>query len=86
MNPEIAERPDAVTPGPSNPDSSHPITTADLLYDEILPYVENLNRMARRAADDPGFYELAGVTVQRLADEISIQRIADEYYDGGDSA
>lgn len=46
----------------------------------------NLARMARRAADDTAFYEIAGGTVQRLADEIRIQRIADERYDGGEAA
>ncbi len=42
--------------------------------------------MARRAVHDPAFYDRAGGTVQRLADELRVQRIADECYDGGDAA
>jgi len=33
-------------------------------------YTANLQRMARRAAADPAYYEIAGGTVQRLADEL----------------
>lgn len=46
----------------------------------------NLARMARRAVHDPSFYDIAGGTVQRLADELRVERIAAEYYDGGDVA
>ncbi|WP_293049260.1 hypothetical protein [Mycobacterium sp.] len=42
--------------------------------------------MARRAVHDPSFYDIAGGTVQRLADELRVERIAAEYYDGGDVA
>ena len=34
------------------------------------PLQANLARMASRAADDPAFYEIAGRTVQRMADDI----------------
>lgn len=34
------------------------------------PYMANLARMAARAAREPGVYEIAGATVQHVADQI----------------
>lgn len=42
----------------------------DLQSNATDAFRANLIRMARKAASCPGFYEIAGGTVQRLADEM----------------
>lgn len=77
MPPQDKERPgrrnDRANPtqGDSVPrESALSISGGDDRYRADARWCANLERMARRAAADPEFYEIAGGTVQYLADDI----------------
>lgn len=53
---------------PASSETSSSITEEG--YSATAAWQANLARCARRAATEPSFYEVAGGTVQRLADEI----------------
>lgn len=47
-------------------------------------WAADLERRARRCLHDPEYRDMQPQYVRDCADEIRVQRIADEYYDGGD--